>query len=572
MALPAQDQLKTYPWLKSYPTGVDWAAPIPAAPLHALLDDAAEKFGDRRCVDFLDRHWTFNDMKRKSDQLAKGLLAMGLQPGERVGLFLANCHYFVIGYYGILKAGGVVVNFNPLYADREIEHQILDAGVTTMITLDREVLVAKLRSQFERTTLRRVIVGSLAKSLPFPKNFLAPFVTSQDAAKISGDQRFLPFEDVIDNDGAITPISCDPQRTIALLQYTGGTTGVPKGAALTHANVYANAKQVTRWFAGIPEAHERSVGILPLFHSFAMTCVMNFSIAVGSEMILVPRFEAEPLLKLIAAKKPTALCAVPTLFTALNSMPVIDNYDLTSLKVIISGGAPLPLEVRNAFEKRSGARIVEGYGLSEASPVTCISPPTGFTKPGSIGLPVPGTICEIISLEDRRTPVAPGEIGELTFRGPQVMQGYWNRPDATAETIIDGRLHTGDVGRMDEDGFVFITDRLKEMIIASGFKIYPRNVEEAIYLHPAVKECAVIGVGDAYRGQTVKAVVALKPDQKLTIDELTKFLSDKISKIEMPKIVEFRPELPKTAVGKIQKKVLIEEEQQRAAASKENHS
>jgi long-chain acyl-CoA synthetase len=305
-----------------------------------------------------------------------------------------------------------------------------------------------------------------------------------------------------------------------LLQYTGGTTGVAKGAALSHANVDINAQQVTLWFSHCPEAAVRAVGILPLFHAFAMTCVMNWSLSVGAEMLLVPRFQPEALLKLIAKKKPTAFCAVPTVFTALSNTPGIDKHDLSSIKMIISGGAPLPMEVRQDFERRTGGRIVEGYGLSESSPVTCVNPPSTGGKPGSIGLPVPGTICEVLSLDDRRTVLPPGETGELTFSGPQVMMGYWNRPDATAETVINGRLHTGDVGRIDEDGFVFVTDRLKEMIIASGFKIYPRNVEEAIYTHPSVKECAVIGVGDPYRGQTVKAVIALKDGETLTTEAL----------------------------------------------------
>jgi long-chain acyl-CoA synthetase len=554
----------THPWLKSYPAGIDWAAPIAPKPLTRILDNAAAEFGSRPCVDFLDRQWSFEAILDLANRFAKGLSGLGIKVGDRVGLFLPNCHYFVIAYYGILKAGAVVVNFNPLYADREIQHQILDSGVTVMVTLDREMLVAKLRHQFERTPLRRVVVCSLAKSLPFPKNLLAPFVTSNELAKTEGDSRFVDFEETIDNDGSFAKIDFDPNKAVALLQYTGGTTGVPKGAMLTHANVYSNAKQVTRWFAAAPEAATRSVGVLPLFHSFAMTCVMNWSLSVGAEMVLVPRFEAEGLLKLIARKKPSAFCAVPTLFTALSNTPGIDDIDLSSVRMIISGGAPLPMEVRSTFERLTGARIVEGYGLSESSPTCTCGPVISQNKPGSIGLPIPNTVCEIVSLDDRRTVLGPNEIGELTFRGPQVMLGYWNRPDATAETIVDGRLHTGDVGRMDEEGFIFITDRLKEMIIASGFKIYPRNVEEAIYLHPAVKECAVFGVGDPYRGQTVKAVVSLKDGRALSSQELTDFLADKLSKIEIPKLIEFRAELPKSAIGKIQKKTLIEEEQRKA--------
>ncbi|HWA49392.1 MAG TPA: long-chain fatty acid--CoA ligase [Dongiaceae bacterium] len=563
MAVPAP-QMAQWPWQKSYPPGIDWQARFQPRPLYRLLDEAAEKHGSKSCIDFLDRHWSFEEIKQLADRFARGLLNQGLQPGDRVGLFLPNCPYFVIAYFGILKAGGVVVNFNPLYAEREIEHQILDSGCAIMVTMGLEALVAKLRPQFERTPLRRIVVCSLPKSLPFAKRLFAPFAMSRQLAHTEGDLHFIPFDDLTDNGGAVTPPAIDPVKTLALLQYTGGTTGVAKGAALSHANVDVNAQQVTLWFGDCPEAAVRSVGILPLFHAFAMTCVMNWSLSVGAEMVLVPRFQPEGLLKLIEKKKPTAFCAVPTLFTALSSTPGIDDYDLSSIQMIISGGAPLPMEVRQDFERRTGARIVEGYGLSESSPVTCVNPPSTGGKAGSIGLPVPGTICEVVSLDDRKTVLPPGDIGELTFTGPQVMMGYWNRPDATAETIIDGRLHTGDVGRVDEDGFVFITDRLKEMIIASGFKIYPRNVEEAIYTHPSVKECAVIGVGDPYRGQTVKAVIALKTDAVLSVEELNRFLHDKLSPIEMPKIVEFRDELPKTAIGKIQKKVLIDEERAKA--------
>jgi long-chain acyl-CoA synthetase len=571
MTLVASKPAAPWPWLKSYPPGIDWRTEFKPRALYRLLDDAAARHGDKSCIDFLDRRWSFAEIKALSDRFAHGLVDLGVKPGDRVGLFLPNCPYFVIAYFGILKAGGVVVNFNPLYADREIEHQILDSDTSIMVTMGLEGLVAKLRPQFERTPLRRIIVCSLPRALPLAKRLFAPFAMAKQLAKTGKDVHFIPFEELTDNDGDVTPPAIDPATTLALLQYTGGTTGVAKGAALSHGNVDINAQQVTLWFGDCPEAALRSLGILPLFHAFAMTCVMNWSLSVGAEMVLVPRFQPDSLLRLIEKKKPTAFCAVPTLFTALSNTPGIDNYDLSSIQMIISGGAPLPMEVRQDFERRTGGRIVEGYGLSESSPVTCVNPPSTGGKIGSIGLPVPGTICEVVSLEDRKTVLPAGEIGELTFSGPQVMTGYWKRPDATAETIIDGRLHTGDVGRVDEDGYVFITDRLKEMIIASGFKIYPRNVEEVIYTHHAVKECAVIGVGDPYRGQTVKAVIALKDGETLTTEALAHFLKDKLSPIEMPKIVEFRAELPKTAVGKIQKKILIEEERAKAALQTETN-
>lgn len=311
------------------------------------------------------------------------------------------------------------------------------------------------------------------------------------------------------------------------------------------------------------------VGVLPLFHAFAMTCVMNFTLAVGGTMILEPKFEVQKLLKLIHRKRPAALAGVPTLFNALLNAPNIDDFDLTSLKFCISGGAALPAEVRKSFEARTGTHLIEGYGLSEASPVCCCNPTHTGGKSGSIGLPFPLTSCEIVSLDDPHQLVAPGEKGEICFRGPQVMLGYWKRPEATAEVIYDGRLHTGDVGHIDEDGYVFITDRLKEMINASGFKVYPRVIEEALYEHPAVKECAVIGVDDAYRGQTVKAFIVLKDNLTATAEEIDSFLEDRLSKIEKPRLYEFRADLPKSIIGKILKKVLADEEKARAERIKE---
>jgi long-chain acyl-CoA synthetase len=465
----------------------------------------------------------------------------------------------VVFYFAGLKAGGVIVNFNPLYVEPEIARQIEDSETDFMVTLDLGLLLPKVTHQLGTTRLQRVIVCPMAEQLPFPQNFLFPIVMRKSVAHMPEDERCIAMRDLMDNDGEITLPEIEPNTTLAVLQYTGGTTGVPKGAALSHANITINARQIQLWFHMMDSPETRIVGVLPLFHAFAMTCVMNLTLAFGACMLLEPRFDALKLLRLIARKHPNAMAGVPTLYNALLHTPGAEKFELSSLKICISGGAPLPREVAKAFKAKTGADLLEGYGLSETSPVTCINPPGRGSKPGSIGLPVPGTICEIVSLEDRKTLLKTGETGEICFRGPQVMMGYWNRPDATAEVIIDGRLHTGDVGYLDEEGYVFITDRLKEMINASGFKVYPRLVEEAIYQHPAVRECAVIGVPDAYRGQTVKAIVALKADAALTAEELAHFLEDKVSKIEKPTQYEFRADLPKTAVGKIQKKILIDE-------------
>lgn len=567
MALAMREEKNDRPWLASYPSRLNWSAPIMPKPLHRLLDDSAAAYPDHSCIDFLDRRYTYAEIKNLSDRAAKGLIANGLKAGMKLGLFLPNCPYYVIFYYAALKCGAAVVNFNPLYVESEIEHQIADSETDMMVTLDLHSLFDKLEHLLDRTRLKKLIVCPFADTLPFPRNLLVPIAMFRNLTHIKRDQRHVAYRDLIDNDGHIDIPDCDPLTTLALLQYTGGTTGVPKGAALSHANVYINAIQAQAWFADVSNEKSKVIGILPLFHAFAMTCVMNWALSFGCEMILLPRFDAKTLLRSIHKKRPTAMPSVPTLLTALLNYPELDKYDLKSLRFCISGGAPLPLEVRKAFEAKTGARVLEGYGLSEASPVTCCNPTHRPSKDGSVGLPFPLTSCEIVSLEDRKTPVKTGEKGEICFTGPQIMMGYWKRPDATAEVIMNGRLHTGDVGHIDEEGFVFITDRLKEMISASGYKVYPRVVEEAIYQHPAVQECAVIGVGDPYRGQTVKAIVALKAGQQLSQDELTSFLKGRLSPIEVPKLIEFRTELPKTAVGKIYKKALIDEEAAKAQST-----
>jgi long-chain acyl-CoA synthetase len=436
-----------------------------------------------------------------------------------------------------------------------------------MVTLDLAALCNKVTAQIGKTRLKTVIVCPMADALPYPKRLLFPIARRKDIARWPRDAHHIGYRDLLANDGKPAPVEIDPHEALAVLQYTGGTTGVPKGAMLSHANVYANAVQSSLWFGTGEERPQSIVGILPLFHVFAMTVVMNWTVRVGGEMILLPRLDLKQLLRTITDRKPTAFAAVPTLLTAINTCPDLAKYDLSSLKVCVSGGASLPADVRDTFERLTGCRVVEGYGLSECSPVVCCNPLEGVRKPGSVGLPYPRTTIEIVAPEPPYRVLLPGEKGEICVRGPQVMRGYWKRPEATSEVIIDGRLHTGDVGHIDGDGYVFITDRLKEMINAGGYKIYPRMVEEAIHTHPDVAECAVFGVPDAYRGETVKAVVRPMPGAALTADALTAYLSARLSAIEMPKIIEFRAELPKSAVGKILKTQLVAEhhaEQQRA--------
>ncbi len=563
MGEAACERTGVHPWDRSYPPGVDWNAALAARPLAALLDEAADRFADRPFLDFLGRRSTYRAVAGLVDRAARGLQEAGVGKGVRVGLFLPNTPYYVIGYFAVLKAGGTVVNFNPLYAERELVHQIADSGIEIMITLDLAILYDKMARLLGQAQLKRLVICPMAGILPFPKNLLFPIAKRAEVARIPADERHIPFRRLIANDGRPRPVAIDPQKDVAVLQYTGGTTGVPKGAMLTHANLYANTDQSSLWFHGARPGAERMLGVLPFFHVFAMTVVMNLSIRLGAEIILLPRFDLDQVMETIHKKRPTLFPAVPTIYTAINHHKDLARYDLSSIRYCLSGGAPLPVEVKETFERNTGCVLVEGYGLSESSPVATANPIVGVNKAGSIGLPLPGTVVEIVSLEEPRRVLPPGEKGELCIRGPQVMKGYWGRPEETALTLVGGRLHTGDVAIMDEDGYTFIVDRIKDMILCSGFNVYPRNVEEAIYLHPAVAECVVAGIPDEYRGQTVKAYVRLDEGRSLGREELLDFLKDKLSPIEMPKVVEFRDELPKTMIGKLSRKALMDEEEAR---------
>jgi long-chain acyl-CoA synthetase len=537
---------------------VDLTGGIEPRPLTALLADAVARFPDRPCLDFLGRRYRYRDVADLVAHAAKGLHGLGVTKGTRVGLFLPNCPYFVILYYAVLEAGGVVVNFNPLLAEREIEQQIEDSGVEIMATLDLAALYGKLARALERRPVRHVLVCRMRDILPMPTRQLFAVMRRKEVARIPTDERHVPFQRLTDNDGRPPKVSIDPTRDMALLQYTGGTTGTPKGAELTHANLYVNAVQIGRWFYNAKPGQERILGVLPLFHVFGMATVMNVGLLIAAELILLPRFEIDQLMQAIHKKRPTIFPAVPTLFTAITRYDEGKRYDLSSIEFCVSGGAPLPAEVKDQFERLTGCVIVEGYGLTEASPVVCINPVRGAHKTGSIGLPLPLTEVEIVSLDDGRTVLGPGERGELCVKGPQVMRGYLNRPQETRQALAGGHLHTGDVAYRDEDGYVFIVDRIKDVILAGGFNVYPRNVEEAIYLHPAVEECIVAGVPDPYRGQTVKAWIKLRPDQELDEAELRAFLEDKLSHVEMPRQVEFRDTpLPKTPIGKLSRKDLL---------------
>lgn len=557
-----------YPWLKSYPADIAWNAKIDIKPVPALLDAAIKDYGAKPFIDFLGKRYTYADIGRLVDRAAAGFQKIGVGKGVKVGLFLPNCPQFVICYFGVMKAGGTVVNYSPLYAERELHHQIEDSHTDIMVTLDLKMLLPKMEAMLKETRLKKLVIGSLAEVLPFPKNLLFPLVKRAEIQPYVVDDKHMPFSQLIATDGQYQAQSIDPAKDIAVLQYTGGTTGVSKGAMLTHANITANVAQATLWASTMEKGVERAMGVLPFFHVYAMTGVMLLAINLAAEIIMHPKFELEPVLKDIHKKRPTIMAGVPTMFTAINNYKNLSEIDLKSLKRCNSGGAPLPVEVKAKFEQLSGCTILEGYGLTESSPIATSNPLSGVNKPGSIGMPVPGTVIEICDRDDPRKPMPIGETGEICIRGPQVMAGYWNRPDETAKAIVDGKLRTGDVGYMDKDGYIFIVDRMKDLILVGGFNVFPRNVEEAIYLHPATAEVTVIGISDEYLGQVPKAFVKLKDGQSCDEKAMLDFLKDKLGKHELPRQVEFRKELPKTLIGKLSKKELVAEEKAKFEAKK----
>ncbi|MGE4372798.1 MAG: long-chain fatty acid--CoA ligase [Xanthobacter sp.] len=523
------------------------SAAIVARPVFDLLQDAVARFPDRAAVDHAGRSLSYARLGALVNKAACGLQEMGVAKGTRVGLCLPNSLHFVVLYFAVLRAGGVVVNFNPLYVERELHHQIEDSGTSIMVAADSPEVAKKVTSVLDTSSLRTIILCPMGEEAP-----------------VSGDDpRIVGFTSLLTYGEMPAPVEVVPERDLAVLQYTGGTTGRPKGAMLTHANIWANAMQLNRRIPEMEAVQDRLLGVLPLFHAFAMTAVMNLAVARGAELILVARFDIEEVLALIEARRPTLFPGVPTLYTAINSAMENRTADLSSIRFCISGGAPLPLDVLERFEGLTGCTLVEGYGLSEASPVVTCNPFTGPARPGSIGTALDDTIIEVRDPADLSRVLPDGERGELFVRGPQVMAGYWQRPDETHDTFIAGALRTGDIGYRDQDGFYFLVDRAKDLIICGGYNVYPRVIEEALYRHPAVLEAVVIGLPDPYRGQAPKAYVSLRTGARATVEEIFAFLRTQISRIEMPKALEIRDALPRTAVGKLSKISLIEEEKTR---------
>ncbi len=524
--------------------------------LPALLDRAAARFGARPALWFLGRRWRYRDVAATVDRLAAGLQRLGVGPGVKVGLCLPNTPYSVMFFFAVLKAGGVVVNYNPLYVAREIAAQMADSGTTIMVVAD----LARILAPVLEAGATRVILCPMRGILP-PLKALALYTLRRREIATPRDQRIIPFAALLDDagrGGAGVPAPVSLARDdLAVLQYTGGTTGVPKGAMLSHGNLLACMRQTLACAPEVALGEERVLAVLPLFHVIGMTVLMNCSLAIGAEIILLPRFSIDEVLRTIKQTRPTIFPAVPTIVTAvLAATPTRRAKDLASIRLWTGGGAAFPAELCDRLAALTGRRFVEAYGLSETSGASVSNTTFAPIKTGSVGRAVIDTIIEIRDPDHPERILGADEKGEICIRGPQVTMGYWNRPEESARAFIDGAFRTGDIGYLDADGYLFIVDRLKDLIIAGGYNIYPRVIEEALHRHPKVLEAMVIGVPDAYRGEAPRAYVVLRPGEKLNAEELLAFLAGEVSKIEMPRDIVFRDSLPKTAIGKLSKKDL----------------
>ncbi len=551
-------------WRTRYSHPTTWDQDFTPLTLPDMFLEAATRLGEAPFLDFLGRRYSYAQVAKAVRHAAAGFAALGIRPGDRVGLFLPNVPHYVAAYYGALLAGAIVVNFSPLYTVDELAAQARDSGTRLIVTLSAAALLPTALKVLETGAIEQLVVGSIAGVLPPLKSIAYRLFKRGETAPRPADARVTRFSALLANDGSCT---APPPKAgdVALIQYTGGTTGTPKGAMLTHQNLTANARQVHAIDPGSADG-DRIVGVLPFFHVFANTCVLNRTVVAGGLIAMLPRFDAKATLQTIARVKATALPGVPTMYQALLDHPETARTDFSSLRVCISGGAPLPAEVEQRFEQVTGARLIEGYGLTESAGVISTNPYEGQGKPGTIGQPLPGTHVRLLDREDPTKPAPEGEPGELAFAGPQTMKGYWNRPEADAEVFENGWLRTGDVAQIDADGYIRIVDRLKDMIAVGGFKVFPSVVEAQLYKHSAVREAIVIGVPDRYSGEKPKAFVTLKPGATETGAALMAWLNPHLGKHERVIAVEVRDALPKTLVGKLSRKELVAEEKARAAA------
>lgn len=555
VAMPEQSPI----WKSRYNHPTQWDQFFSPFSMPAMFFASAGRRGDANLLDFMGRKYSYAEVAAGVTHIAKGLQDLGVQKGDRIGLFLPNVPHYVSAYYGAMAIGATVVNFSPLYTVEELSHQVEDSGTKILFTLSATAVFPTAYEVLEKSSLERLVVGSVAGALPAGKALFYRIFRRKENSPQPDDDRITQFSDLINNNGQYKAPNIHPEKDIALLQYTGGTTGTPKGAMLSHQNLTANARQINAMDPFIDD-EDRLMGVLPFFHVFANSAVLNRTVQRGGEIVMLPRFDAKQTLKAITKNHITAMPGVPTMYQALLDHPDIEKTNFSSLKVCVSGGAPLSQELKKKFEAKTGAKLVEGYGLTESSGVVSANPYEGLNKAGTIGQPVAGTLVKLVDKEDPTKQVPEGEPGELIFSGPQVMLGYWNKPDQNDEVFVDGFLRTGDVAVIDEDGYIKIVDRIKDMIAVGGFKVFPSQVEEVLYKHDAVKEALVIGVPDDYRGEVPKAYVALEEGTEVSGNELMDWLNPQLGKHERVVEVVVRESLPKTMIGKLDRKALRIEE------------
>lgn len=547
----------TKPWFKKYEPNVPYSLNYEEIPLFKILEESAIKYSKKTAITFYNYSITYEELLKKVESFKTALHNLGIRKGDRVALMLPNTPHYIISYFAVLKLGAIVVQMNPLYSKSEIEFILKDSSPKALITLD--LFLDKVIQIRDRVSTKIFIIGRIKEFLNFPLNFLYSLKTIfSKTPSIPND--FHVFSSLLYTNPQIIDVQINPKEDVAVLQYTGGTTGRPKGAMLTHFNLYSNVKQLIAWTTNIEYGNERTLIVIPLFHVYAMTVGMNYTIAVGGNIVLLPKFNLKEVIETIEKHKITNFPGVPAIYNAINNYKEIDKRNLTSIKLCLSGAAPLPIQVKQQFEKITGAKLIEGYGLSEASPVTHANPIYGENREGSIGLPLPDTNAKIVDLKTGEE-LPPGKEGELIIKGPQIMKGYWNNEEETRQVLKDGWLWTGDIAKMDEDGYFYIIDRKKDMIIVHGFNVYPRNIEEVLYKHPKIKEAAVVGIKKPeIADEIVKAYVVVKEGETLTKEELLNYLKEHLAYYEIPSEIEFTSEIPKSLIGKPLRRVLREKD------------
>lgn len=555
------DAYLSKPWVRFYEPGVPETVEIPGHTLHESLAMAARRFPDSTATIFFDRKLTYRDLDAAVTRFASALQGLGVKKGDRVMLFMPNTPQFVIAFYGILRAGGIVVPTNPQYVPRELAYQATDSGAETVVGLS--MYWKTIEAARRQAPLKNVILTNIKEYFPpVLKMLFTVAKEKKDGHRpdVRGEQGVYEWGQLLKGDRAFAPVETR-QEEVAVLGYTGGTTGIPKGAMLSHRNLVAQAVITLAWFLQSKPGKDVLMGALPLFHSFGMTCVMNIGVHLGAGMILIPNPRDLPAVMAGAHKhRPTIFCGVPTMYAAINNFKDLPKFDLTSINACTSGAAPLPEEVQTTFERITGGKLVEGYGLTETCSPTHINPISGTRKIGAIGVPLPNTLAKIVDAATGAD-LPPGEVGEIAIQSPQVMLGYWQKPEETRQVMLDGCWFlTGDLGVMDEDGFFRVVDRKKDMFIVGGFNVYPREIEEVLYKHPKVLEAAAVGIPDVKRGDNIKAFLVLKPGETATAEEMIAYCRENLTRYKVPRAIEFRDVLPKTLVGKILRRTLRDEE------------